>query len=166
MSTALVNYSKQINAAHKACQDAKILGGQKAHECGTWLIKQKEALPHGQWEKWVKEHCEFKCVNAWRYMEIAKLNFSRVKDLSLNGALDAVAQEKADDAAWDEAMDRMGQGQPELRRGATTAHTATTRQRPRRLSAKRRERPTAPFSMCPNREPHLQRIFNLKKQFQ
>lgn len=52
MSTALVNYSRQINEAHKACLAAKELGGKKAHECGTWLLKQKEALPHGQWMGW------------------------------------------------------------------------------------------------------------------
>lgn len=74
---SLVNYSAQINAAHTACLAAKELGGKKAHECGTWLIKQKEAVPYGEWIKWIEENCSFGKRHAQKYMEIAKLEAPR-----------------------------------------------------------------------------------------
>lgn len=108
----LVNYSQQINEAHqacqdahrsyqdatKACQDAKVLGGAKAHECGTWLLKQKEALPYGEFGKWVSAHCQFRPDQASRYIAIANMDLPRVAKLSLRGALYEVAKERAMEA--------------------------------------------------------------------
>lgn len=94
MSTELVNYSQQINAAHQAVLDAKELGGKKAHECGTWLRKQKESLPYGEWKKWVEDNCEFEYRMVVRYMAVAGLEVTRVSHLSLRDALWEVADEK------------------------------------------------------------------------
>lgn len=97
-----VNYSRgeaepsqQINEAHKACLAAKELGGKKAHECGTWLLKQKEAVPYGEWIRWVEKNCEFDRRTASRYLAVAQMDGTRVSQLSLRDALWEVAAHKA-----------------------------------------------------------------------
>lgn len=96
MSQELVNYSQQINAAHSECLAAKELGGKKAHECGTWLLKQKEALPHGQWIKWVEQNCPFTRDMAQKYMAIGRLNEERVIHLTVRDCLWEVAAHKVE----------------------------------------------------------------------
>ena len=110
MGNEVVNYSAQINKAHEECLAAKELGGKKAHECGTWLTKQKESVPHGQWLPWVKANCKFSKSTAEDYMKIAQLDIPNVLGLSRRAAHEkaSLAQREKERAEkrWEEAKSK------------------------------------------------------------
>jgi len=42
-----------------------------AVECGQALVQLKELLRHGDWDRWVEEHCALSRATANRYMRLA-----------------------------------------------------------------------------------------------
>jgi hypothetical protein len=52
--------------------------------CGQALSEVKQDLPWGKWKHWVRKHCAFSEVTAWRYIRFAIL--SRVKELDFSTA--------------------------------------------------------------------------------
>ena len=61
-----------LNAAYREADDAANTALDKAITFGNMLIEFKSQLPHGQWEQFVVERCEFSPRTASRYMRIAK----------------------------------------------------------------------------------------------
>ncbi len=75
-----VDLSAEINAAF---HDARATAASattsakqavvRALECGRLLIRQKESLPHGDWQPWLSRNCpDISAPTARRYMRLAK----------------------------------------------------------------------------------------------
>jgi len=120
MGTELVSYKKQINAAHQACVDAKELGGKKAHECGTWLAKQRENVPEDQWLKWIRDNCDFEKSQAYVYLTIAGMDVQRVGNLSQRDCLKEAVDKKEESRILKEFDNKT----KELRKERIASHRA------------------------------------------
>jgi hypothetical protein len=96
-SNSLADLAARIKAEHEATAIAMQRGIEHAMAADL-LIEAKAKLKHGQWLPWLTEHCAMSDRSAQRYIRIAKnrtsieANTPRVSDLSLRGALDALAQ--------------------------------------------------------------------------
>lgn len=76
--------------------------GASSLRSGTWLLKQKEAVPHGQWLPWLEKHCDFTRMTARNYMAVAGLDVKRALHLSIRDCLWEVVQAKAEEAGRSE----------------------------------------------------------------
>ena len=61
-------YTKRINEEHWKCQDAAKETFQHAMNAGKILLDVKDALPHGQFGKWLEEHFDGSASCARQYM--------------------------------------------------------------------------------------------------
>jgi hypothetical protein len=82
----LVKLAEEINQAHQECGGHFKATVQHAVIVGQKLIEAKRKLKHGEWLKWVEEHCEFHVSSAKRYMTHAR-NRSKLGDLPPTEAL-------------------------------------------------------------------------------
>lgn len=88
-----------INDEHRAACDAMSSGLAHAIRAGELLIEARAAVPHGSWLPWLHDHFEGSERTAQVYMRLARHgatlepgpNPQRVADLSLRGALAALA---------------------------------------------------------------------------
>ena len=132
MSGELVSYKKQINAAHHACVEAKELGGKKAHECGTWLAKQRENVPEGQWEKWIRDNCEFEKRMAYYYLTVAGMEVQRVAHASVRECLKEAVDKKEESRIlkeYDKKTEELRKERVASHRGKSAAEKAAELQR-------------------------------------
>ena len=87
---------ERINSEHRLCRDALRTTLEHAVNVGVLLIEAKAHVNHGEWEKWIKDNCEFSARSAQGYMRAARmlpdLKAQRVADLSLREALAALAE--------------------------------------------------------------------------
>ena len=84
---------REHDLAHKAANVAMA----HALRCGELLKEAQAKLPHGKWERWLKQNTKIAPRTARAYMQIAALdpaNRQRVAELPLREALKAVAQHK------------------------------------------------------------------------
>lgn len=83
LSTAIIDaYREARGIAADATSRAKHAIA-KAVECGGLLLRQKESLPHGEWQPWLAKHCpEISASTARRYMRLA----NRAQMTGLEGA--------------------------------------------------------------------------------
>lgn len=94
------NIAAAINAAHTAVEQAKRDGARHAIECGRLLAEAKEVAPHGSWDQWLKENCQFSPRTAQLYMRVHRhvrddpAKAQRVADLSLRDIAKALAEPK------------------------------------------------------------------------
>ena len=101
----------QIVRAHQEAQQASETSIEKAIEAGEALIEAKEQVKHGEWLPWLKANCpDMSQRTVQRYMRIAKnkdtlAKTTRVSDLSLRGAIDALVPP----TALDEHADRINE---------------------------------------------------------
>lgn len=100
---SLANYAAVINDAHRAAFQSAQTAIEHARVAGEHLIKAKAALNHGEWLPWLAANVHVSEVQAQRYMRIAH-NWTAVEaksvavtDLTLRGALDALAKPKVKD---------------------------------------------------------------------
>jgi hypothetical protein len=83
------NIAAMVNAEHAAVESAKRQGVRHAIECGRLLSEAKATSPHGQWDEWVKDNCNFSARTAQLYMRVFRhvgddpAKAQRVADLSL-----------------------------------------------------------------------------------
>jgi Protein of unknown function (DUF3102) len=94
---ALADLATSINAAHEQVERAFHDGVKHAIRAGELLSLAKKQLPHGKWERWLKENVSFRPRTARAYMQIAELDGpkrQRVADLPMREALKAIAQRK------------------------------------------------------------------------
>lgn len=68
----LADLAEQANGAHKACEQAARSMLSHARDCGDVLNRAKGYFPHGEWEGWLAENCQFSAGQARRYMRIAR----------------------------------------------------------------------------------------------
>lgn len=90
----LATLADQINAEHRACDEALREGLAHAVRAGELLVEAKAQVKHGQWEQWVTENFEGSPRTAQAYMKVAReiptldgAKAQRVADLSFRGAL-------------------------------------------------------------------------------
>jgi hypothetical protein len=95
----LPDLAARANEEHRQCEQACKEGLQHALEAGRLLLEAKSKVEHGEWAKWLEEHCEFDERLAQKYMQVAKelpkldeANTPRVADLSFRQALDLVSK--------------------------------------------------------------------------
>lgn len=95
-STISTDIVVRINTAHQRATEAAQTAVEAAFECGQALIEAKTALPHGEFQDWVRENCTFSIRMAQKYMKVAK----RLPDLQGKnepGALLTIADVLSDD---------------------------------------------------------------------
>src|SRR5215208_3178194 len=91
------NMAELINEEHRAVQNAGGIALEHAMRAGAMLVAKKEELPHGEFMDWVKANCEFSDRTANDYMKLhrrreeVEANSQRAADLSIRGALKAIA---------------------------------------------------------------------------
>lgn len=89
----------EISAAHMECERSLKAGLENAARVGELLAVAKEAIPHGQWETWVGENCEFSLRTAQTYMRVnrelpAVSKAQRSALLSIKSAIEVLAEPK------------------------------------------------------------------------
>lgn len=90
----LATLADQINAEHRACDEALRKGLAHAVRAGELLVEAKAQVKHGQWEQWVAQNFEGSARTAQAYMKVAReiptldgAKAQRVALLSFRGAL-------------------------------------------------------------------------------
>lgn len=104
-SDVLAVTASKINTEHEAAQQCAAAAVAHAIRCGELLIEAKAALPHGAFGAWLAANVEFSDRTARGYMQLAGLDEAkrqRVADMTLRGALAALAQPKTQPPARDE----------------------------------------------------------------
>jgi len=100
----LAKLGKEATREHRAC--LKLANDALSHAClaGDYLRQAKEAVPHGEWGAWLEEHFSEASETTGRgYMRISEhwselvQNGNAVADLTVRGALKALAKPKAPD---------------------------------------------------------------------
>lgn len=62
----------EINEAHRLARCDAESAVKHATRCGELLLKQKRALPHGEFMRWIGTNCEFSQATANNYMRAAQ----------------------------------------------------------------------------------------------
>jgi hypothetical protein len=111
-SNSLAVLAGRIKAEHEAVHAALKDSVQHAIDAGDLLIEAKQQLgKHGQWLKWLSEHCGVTERTAQRYMRLArhKAKYDTVSDLTLNGALALLTapRETLDDSLLQSYVDNL-----------------------------------------------------------
>lgn len=87
----LTTLANQINAEHRACEQAATTAVEHAIRCGEMLAEVKDNLKHGEWLPWLKANFEGSRQTADVYRKLAAnrdaLNCQRASNLSIRGAL-------------------------------------------------------------------------------
>jgi hypothetical protein len=76
-SVEIYDVVEEINHEHELFIDSMRGGIEHAVRIGDLLNKQKEKVPHGEWEIWVQMNCSFGVKQSVRYMKIASKASSR-----------------------------------------------------------------------------------------
>ncbi len=91
---SLGNLAEEINAEHRACDDALRSGLQHAVNAGGLLTEAKERVNHGEWGSWLADNFEGSARTAQAYMKVSRgvpalgaAKAQRVAGLSFRGAL-------------------------------------------------------------------------------
>lgn len=87
--------SDQINEAHRIARKNAETAVNYAIRCGQLLEQAKDELPHGRFENWVQQHCEFSPRTARLYMQAAKQNGNALPFSSLRQFLGIESPPKA-----------------------------------------------------------------------
>ena len=61
-----------INEAHRLAKASAETAVEYAIRCGQLLTGRKKQIPHGDWQAWVAENCEFSERQSQRYIKAAK----------------------------------------------------------------------------------------------
>lgn len=98
----LAELASRIRTEHQLCQSAFRGGLAHALEAGKLLLEAKGQCPHGEWGRWLREHCRIPERTAQAYMRVARGlaagDPQRVADLSLRGALKQLAAPRPEDS--------------------------------------------------------------------
>lgn len=86
------NLTEQINAEHRAVEDAARSAVEHAMNAGDMLAEKKASLQHGEWGAWLAQHFEGSQNTAGVYMKLARNrealgNSQHARNLSIRGAL-------------------------------------------------------------------------------
>lgn len=116
LSSAHSEIATEINSLHKQAMENVASAAEIAAEIGGRLIQIKEQLPHGQFQQWIAENCEFSYEQANRYVRVA--NMSRetlLPNCSIRKALAAIASDPDSDSSPSRAVKDKGDTQPAKR---------------------------------------------------
>jgi Protein of unknown function (DUF3102) len=89
----LGDLARQIEAEHRAADDAAHNAIERASACGRLLLQAKERVGHGHWLDWLAEHTTVTPRRAQRYMRIYQhreqlmADATRVSHLSVRAAV-------------------------------------------------------------------------------
>lgn len=61
-----------VNELHERAHDSAVNAVELACEIGSFLIAQKEELPHGSFKDWIAANCDFSYSSAKAYMRASK----------------------------------------------------------------------------------------------
>jgi hypothetical protein len=75
----------EINTEHRLARQSADTAIQHAIRCGELLGVQKAKVGHGQFNYWIKTHCDFERSTATRYMQAARQNATGVAISNLRG---------------------------------------------------------------------------------
>ncbi len=75
----------EINTEHRLARQSADTAIQHAIRCGELLAVQKTKVGHGQFNYWIKTHCDFERSTATRYMQAARQNATGVAISNLRG---------------------------------------------------------------------------------
>ena len=96
--TSLADLAERINEAHRQCEESARSAVQHAVSAGELLNEAKTQCPHGEWQKWVADHCTFSERTAQLYQRVARelpklaeAKAQRVADLSLRETVKLLA---------------------------------------------------------------------------
>ncbi|MGF1470301.1 MAG: DUF3102 domain-containing protein [Rubrobacteraceae bacterium] len=95
----LTTLANEINAEHRACDDALRTGLNHAVRAGELLNRAKSRIKHGSWGQWLEDNFEGSSRTAQAYMKVARevptlegAKAQRVADLSFRGALKELSE--------------------------------------------------------------------------
>src|SRR5918995_7176270 len=90
-SVDLAALAEQINAEHRACEEAAVSAVQHGTRAGEKLAQVKASLKHGEWLPWLEKNFEGTPRTAQVYMRLydrrGELNAKHTSHLSIRGAL-------------------------------------------------------------------------------
>lgn len=66
------NYPKEVRDEYRAFIASGRTAMEHAFRCGELLVEIKATLPHGDFQPWIAQHCEFSYPTAHRYMGFAR----------------------------------------------------------------------------------------------
>ena len=70
----LPELAEQINRTHDSIEQTFREAVAHAFRAGELLMKAKDSVPHGQWDKWLKANIKFKPADGRVYMQLAGLD--------------------------------------------------------------------------------------------
>lgn len=85
MSAVVPDVVTEINYEHRMARESAATAVQHAIRCGQLLVEQKARLKHGQFNDWLRSHCEFERSTATRYMLAARKIAQGVAISNLSG---------------------------------------------------------------------------------
>lgn len=103
----LITLADEINAEHRACDEALRAGLNHAVRAGELLIKAKAQVKHGEWGTWIRDNFEGSARSAQAYMKVARevpnlegAKAQRVALLSFRNVLKEISPSKPDGAPY------------------------------------------------------------------
>ena len=111
-SNSLTDLAARIRSSHEAVQFALKSAVEHAMNTGDMLREAKDQLRlHGQWQPWIREHCQFSERTARLYMRLAKNRkvieaTGDLANLTLNAAARLFAPPKDDDEKTDDKLEK------------------------------------------------------------
>jgi len=93
-SNRLTVLAADVQAAHLDIQASAEAMAERALVAGNALIEAKGLLQHGEWGRWLQDHCAMSERSAQRYMQMARagLKSATVADLGIRGAAASIAR--------------------------------------------------------------------------
>jgi|GEM_PF-3428090 len=93
-SNRLTVLAADIKAAHLEIQASAEAMAERALLAGNALIEAKGIVRHGEWSRWLQDHCALSERSAQRYMQMARagLKSATVADLGIRGAAASIAR--------------------------------------------------------------------------
>jgi hypothetical protein len=88
----LAALAADIRALHASARRSAEQVARDAVEAGRKLIEAKAALPHGQWQAWLRDHADINERTARLYMQLARsgLEIGNIAEMGFNAALKAI----------------------------------------------------------------------------
>jgi hypothetical protein len=98
----------RANTEHVRMEECFKGGILHAREAGRLLTAARAKVPHGEWERWVRDHCVFEAREARRYIRLARewdrltgKSDTPVSDLSFRQALELLTDKRPEAAPTD-----------------------------------------------------------------
>ncbi|MGE3182603.1 MAG: DUF3102 domain-containing protein [Phycisphaerae bacterium] len=111
----------KLNSLHHEAEQSARQAVDRALQCGELLASVKDRLPHGDFSRFVIDHCRFSLRTAQAYMRLHRhrdelaAKSATVACLGVREALELLAEPKADDTEWGESCRKIDAARAEIR---------------------------------------------------